>query len=130
MEVQNYIVYIQIDDQNRITAISSSAFVQDPENWVQIDEGVGDKYHHAQGNYFPKLLYNSDGILRYKLVNGAAVERTPEEIAAELEQTKQAKPNSTPTVQDLLARIRSFLQKSQHCKIVKTRHSRNERRTL
>ena len=109
MEIQNYIVYAKVDEQNRITAISSSAFVQDPENWVQIDEGMGDKYHHAQGNYFPDLLYNPDGILRYKLVNGAAAERTPEEIDAEKAQATQAKP--TPTVQDLLAQIQELSAK-------------------
>lgn len=79
---QPYHVYVQTDDQGRITAINSSAFVSS--DWgTEIDSGFGDKYHHAQGNYFADGLYTSDGIPRYKLVDGAAQERTEEEIEAD-----------------------------------------------
>lgn len=80
--LEPYIVYVQTDEQGRITAVNSSAFV--PDDWgTEIDSGFGDKYHHAQGNYFPQPIYTDDGIPRYKLVDGAAQERTEEEIEAD-----------------------------------------------
>lgn len=79
-----YSVYVQTDTNNNIIAPpNSSAFLTDTTGWIKIDEGVGDKYHHAQGNYFP-LPYASDtGVFRYRLVNGAAVAKTDDEITAE-----------------------------------------------
>ena len=77
-----YHVYVQTDEQGRIIAINSSAFV--PAEWgTEIDSGSGDRFHHAQGNYFPQPIYTRDGIPRYKLVDGAAQERTEEEIEAD-----------------------------------------------
>ena len=92
---QPYIVYAQIDGQGRITAINSSAFVGG--DWgTEIDQGWGDKYHHAQNNYFPHPLYGEDGIPRYKLEDGQAVERTEEEIAAD----RAELPEATPALYD------------------------------
>lgn len=67
-EMQPYIVYVKPDAQNRIVAVNSSAFLTDTDGWVEIDRGFGDRYHHAQGNYFPKPLYDERGIHRYKIV--------------------------------------------------------------
>ena len=83
MEMKPYIVYIKTDNTNRITAIDSSAFLSDTTGWTEIDSGYGDKYHHAQGNYFPQPLYDERGICRYKLVDGKPVERTQEEMDAD-----------------------------------------------
>ena len=83
MEMKPYIVYIKTDDTNCITAIDSSAFLPDITGWTEIDSGYGDKYHHAQGNYFDKPLYDERGICRYKLVDGKPVERTREEMDAD-----------------------------------------------
>jgi hypothetical protein len=83
-----YKVYIKVDENNRIIAINSSAFIPKAElaNWVEIDEGKGDKYHHAQGNYFTdKPLYEEHGIPNYKLVDGQAVQRTADEIQADID---------------------------------------------
>lgn len=82
-EMQPYIVYVKTDEQNRITAINSSAFILDPSGWVETDSGFGDKYHHAQGNYFDKPIMDERGIWRYKLENGKPVERTQEEMDAD-----------------------------------------------
>lgn len=79
-----YIVYIKIDSQNRITEINSSAFISDVTGWTKIDEGTGDRFHHAQGNYLPLPLVTEQGVCRYKLVNGKPVERSAAEIAADL----------------------------------------------
>lgn len=81
--MQPYGVYVKTDAQNRITAIDSSAFLPDTAGWMKIDEGHGDRYHHAQGNYLPGPLMDMRGICRYKLVDGKPVERTQEEMDAD-----------------------------------------------
>ena len=96
METKPYIVYIKIGDANRITTVNSSAFLTDTTGWTQIDEGYGDKYHHAQGNYFPQPIITLGGAYRYKLVDGKPVECTAEEIAA---QEEALKPAPTPTLE-------------------------------
>lgn len=83
MEMQPYIVYVKLDDKNRITAVNSSAFLTDANGWTEIDRGYGDKYHHAQGNYFDKPIMDDRGVYRYKLEDGKAVERTQEEMDAD-----------------------------------------------
>lgn len=77
-----YIVYVKIDNSGYITNINSSAFLNDTADWVEIDKGYGDKYHHAQGNYFPLPVITEGGAYRYKLVDDTPVECTLEEIAA------------------------------------------------
>ena len=78
-----YTVYIQIDDASRIVAINSSAFLSSTDGWIEIDSGAGDRYHHAQGNYFPKPIYEERGIPIYKYVDNEVLERTQEEIDAD-----------------------------------------------
>ena len=80
---QPYKVLVRVDSVDRVVEINSSAFLQDTDGWVQIDSGHGDRFHHAQGNYFDKPLYDECGIFRYKLVNGRPVERTQEEMDAD-----------------------------------------------
>ena len=76
----SYIVYVKIDENNRIIDINSSAFVSDVLAWTEIDSGEGDRFHHAQGNYFPKPLTTPEGYYRYKYDNGNVVERSEDEI--------------------------------------------------
>ena len=90
----NYKVYIKIDDYNNIIAINSSAFISDPSEWIQIDEGVGDKYHHAQGNYFEKSIMNDKGIYRYKYVENKVIEKTDEEMEEKYIPPKPIKTDS------------------------------------
>lgn len=97
MEDEVYIVYAKIDSENRIISVNSSAFVS-PDWGSDIDAGYGDKYHHAQGNYFDQPIYTDDGIPRYKLVDGQAVERTEEEMGAD----RAAIPVPPPTAQEQL----------------------------
>lgn len=90
-------VYIKIDTENRIISVNSSAFLQDTTGWIGIDEGNGDRYHHAQGNYFPKPIITDGGAYRYKLVDGTPMECSAEEIAA---QEEALKPTDKPTQAD------------------------------
>ena len=76
-----YIVYVKTNENGYITAVNSSAFLTDTMGWTDIDSGYGYKYHHAQGNYFPHPIMTDSGVYRYKLVDGAPVECTEEEIA-------------------------------------------------
>lgn len=75
-----YIVYIKTDENNRVTDINSSAFISNTLEWIEIDVGEGDRYHHAQGNYLPKPLTTSEGYYRYKYDNGNVIERSEDEI--------------------------------------------------
>lgn len=81
---EKYTVYIRTDEAGRIVEINSSAFLGDTAGWTAIDEGYGDKYHHAQGNYFPQPLYDVRGCANYKLENNIPVERSDEEKEAEI----------------------------------------------
>lgn len=83
-----YIVYVKINSNGYITAVNSSAFLTDTTGWVEIDRGTGDRFHHAQGNYFPEPIFKDGGAYRYKLMDGKPVECTPEEIAAQEEANK------------------------------------------
>jgi len=81
--IEPYKVYVKTDEQNRITAINSSAFLSSFDGWVEIDQGFGDKFHHAQGHYFNKPIMDERGIYRYKLENRKPEERTQEEMDAD-----------------------------------------------
>lgn len=91
--MDQYIVYVKTDDQKRIEAVNSSAFLTDTDGWIEIDSGIGDKYHHAQNNYFDKPIYDERGIMRYKLVDGQLVERTQEEMGADAPTTETEESN-------------------------------------
>lgn len=78
-------VYAKTNENGIITSINSSAFLSDTSSWAEIDEGEGDKYHHAQNHYLPDGLMDENGIFNYKLVNGKPMLRTAEEKAPDLE---------------------------------------------
>lgn len=90
-----YIVYVKLNDFGYITAVISSAFLSDTTGWVEIDRGYGDKYHHAQGSYFPQRIWTDGGAYRYKLVDGKPVECTMGEIAAQEEANAHTTPSTT-----------------------------------
>lgn len=85
MEFENkpHGVYVKSDEADRIIAINSDAFLSDTDGWTLIDEGHGDRYHHAQGNYLEKPIIDDRGIYRYKLIEGEVVERTEDEMDAD-----------------------------------------------
>ena len=83
--ITTYKVYAKTNADGIITAVNSSAFLPDTTGWVEIDEGEGDKYHHAQNNYLPDGLTDENGIFNYKLVDGKPMLRTAEEKTPELE---------------------------------------------
>lgn len=95
MNTENYKVLVQTDDAGRVTVINSDAFVNG-DGWKAIDEGIGDRYHHAQNNYLQKPLTDERGVYRYKLVDGLVVQRTQTEMDADFD----AQPAPQPTVEE------------------------------
>ena len=96
-EMPPYIVYAKTNSSGYITAVNSSAFLPDTAGWTEIDRGFGDRYHHAQGNYFPQPIITDGGAYRYKLIDGMVTECSKSEI---LEQEEAQKRNTPPTLQD------------------------------
>lgn len=95
MQIEPYKVFVLTDAESRVTAINSSAFV-DGDGWTQIDEGYGDRCHHAQNNYLTKPLTDERGVYRYKLVDGVVVQRTQAEMDADY----ASRPAPEPTAEE------------------------------
>lgn len=108
-------VYALPDSYGYITRIDGGytiGNITDPEKWVLIDEGNGDKYNLCQGNYFPQPIRTMGGAYRYKLVDGQPVECTAEEIAAQEEANK---PVPVPTTEERLKELESQNQMLMEC---------------
>lgn len=99
MEEFKYKVYIKLDKNNCIAGVESDLTLEDTTDYIQIDEGTGDKYSHAQGNYFPrdKPLRDSQGRCNYKYVDNEVVELTDEE-----KESLFPTPVQKPTEQQIL----------------------------
>lgn len=76
-------VYVKTDDIG-ICAVNSSIFLQDTAGWAQIDEGQGDRYAHAQSQYFDPPLFDDQSCHNYKLLDGRPALRTEEEKQLEI----------------------------------------------
>lgn len=100
-EMKPYEVYVKVDEKNRIISVNSSAFLTDFDGWIKIDEGFGDKYHHAQGNYFPDSLFEFEYMIpKYEYVDGVARTRSEVEIEADIAEIKNVEP--APTQLDII----------------------------
>ena len=67
-------VYVETDSDNNIIKVFSSDFEEPQSTSIKIDEGFGDKYRHAQSQYFEKPLRNEDGEYNYTYKNGKVEE--------------------------------------------------------
>jgi len=77
---KTYQVFVRADRQGRVVEIASSAYRPDEEGFVQIDEGPGDRFRHAQGNYLPGGLTDGRGVYRYALRGGVLTACSQEEM--------------------------------------------------
>ena len=68
-------VYAKVNENHEITEVGSSIFIEDTTGWIEIDEGSGDKYVHAQNNYFDKPLIDEENNYNYLYINGKVYER-------------------------------------------------------
>ena len=78
MESQKIKVYAKLDENKVIKEINSSIFLKDITGYIEIDEGLGDKYSHAQSQYLEKGLIDERGRFNYKF-DGGLLELTEEE---------------------------------------------------
>lgn len=81
--MNTYKVYAQVDAAGRVTALNSSAFLTSSSGWVLLDEGCGDRFQHAQGNYLPQPIRDEQGVCRYRWADGALLPRTEEAMRAD-----------------------------------------------
>lgn len=103
--MHDYIVYVKPNDAGYIAAVNSSEFLPDTTGWVEIARGAGDRYHHAQNNYFGQPIRTDSGVYRYKLVDGKPVECTAEEIAAQ--EAALPKPEVKPNLESRVDTLES-----------------------
>ena len=68
-------VYIKVNENHEITEVNSEIFIDDYNGFIEIDQGSGDKYVHAQNNYFDKPLIDDEGNYNYLFINGKVYER-------------------------------------------------------
>lgn len=89
-----YKVYVKTDADGIITAVNSSAFlpnvIVEADKWTEIDDGTGDRYHHAQGHYLDEPLTDENGIYNYLLIDGKPVMRSEEHKQPELDRINAA----------------------------------------
>ena len=63
-------VYVKVNLNNEIIEVSSSIFIKDLNGWIEIDNGYGDKYAHAQSQYFNEAIINEYGSYNYRYYSG------------------------------------------------------------
>ena len=86
-----YKVYVSLQD-GYITSINSEIFLslEEMDTMTKIDQGQGDKYAHAQGQYLEKGLVDEHGRYNYKYVEGKVIEVAEAEKPAVKEPEQQA----------------------------------------
>lgn len=119
IKVMRIKVYIKTDSNKVITEINSSIFIRDSTEWIQIDEGYGDKYAHAQSQYLKKGLTDEKGRYNYKWEN-KLLEITEEEKnilfppaepqLTEIETLRQEKKVLAKSVYDLTSIVELLIQ--------------------
>lgn len=87
MEENIYKVFALINEKDEITDITGGILTDTaPTSYIQIDEGIGDRYAHCQGNYFDKPYrddYLDARLYYFTYIDGEVVEKTAEEIEAD-----------------------------------------------
>lgn len=95
-------VYVLTDETGRVLRLEGEySLPADLTGWTLIEEGPPcDRLNLAQSHYLPHPLYDG-AVLRYKLVDGAVVERSEEEMAAD--RAERPEPVAALTVEALAA---------------------------
>ena len=60
-------VFAKVNEEGFITDIESDVFLKDTSGWIQIDEGVGDRYVYPQTMYFGEPIVGEDGNYKFKV---------------------------------------------------------------
>lgn len=98
--MEKYNVYIQTDETGRVIGINSDVFLPSLDGWQKVDEGHGDKFHHAQGNYLDMPLTDENGVYRYELKNGKIKERKKKDMEADV-QAQPVQPTDRERIEKL-----------------------------
>ena len=88
-------VYVKLDENNVIVAINSDIFLDDHTEWIEIDEGNGDKYAHAQAHYLEKGLTDEAGKYKYKYIDSLI------ELSEEEKEVLFPEPLPEPTFEEI-----------------------------
>lgn len=103
-----YQVYAKINEKNEIYIVNSPAYIENLEGWIFIDEGLGERYMYAS-RYFPKSLFDENGIYRYLYLNETVVERTDEEMAEELQKILDEDTSSSDSLEERVTTLENSL---------------------
>lgn len=111
MERENkpYSVFIKTDERGVLIDIDSDAFLTSFDGWEKIDEGFGDKFHHAQGNYLEKPLTDEYGVFRYEKKNGKIKERKQKDMEADM-QAQPMQPTDRERIEELANTVKELVQ--------------------
>ena len=60
-------VFVKTNEEGYVTDVNSEIFIKDFTGWQKIDEGYGDKFAHAQSQYFDNPLLSDDGNFNIRL---------------------------------------------------------------
>jgi len=96
-EIPKSKVYIKTDESNRVIRCEggySISNIDNIEEWINIDEGYGDKYNLCQSHYFNKPLMNMDGTHNYIYDNNEVRKSTLDELAEELAEMPVPEPQT------------------------------------
>lgn len=102
-------VYIKTDTTGRIIGVNSDAFLSSLDGWQKVDEGRGDKFHHAQGNYLEMPLTDENGVFRYELKNGKIKERKRKDMEADA-QARTVQPTDRERIDELENTVKELVQ--------------------
>ena len=91
-------VYIKTNENNEVIEINSDIFLDDLTDYIEVDEGEGDKYSHCQNNYLDKPLMDDYGRYNYKYEDG---------IVEIEDKTPILSPTPTPTTEERLEALES-----------------------
>lgn len=103
-----YQVYGKVNENNEIYDLGSPAYIENLDEWVFIDEGLGERYMFYS-TYFPKSIADDNGIYRYLYIDGKVVERTEEELAMEFAKIPQDETLSTVDLANRVAELEEQL---------------------
>ena len=95
--MEHYKVYITVSPEGYVLSIGNT----EGDEKTVIDEGIGDKYHHAESQYLDLRVKNHNGTHNYRYEGGQVRKATAAELAAELAEIQAAQPPREPTFEEL-----------------------------
>lgn len=106
-------VFIRVDSEGRITRIDggyTESNISNFSDWLLIDEGYGDRYNLCQSNYLPKPLTDVYGSYRYRWDGSTILERTEEEMAADVVGANSSPPTQEERIRELEAQNEMLME--------------------